>query len=73
MNNELKEALAGFKTAAEPIYCEPYGSGHINATYVCGLPGGRRYILQKINHNTFKDVPKLMHNIRIKSSSCVSI
>lgn len=68
MNNELKEALAGFKTAAEPIYCEPYGSGHINATYVCRLPGGRRYILQKINHNTFKDVPKLMHNIAAVTS-----
>lgn len=49
-------------------FCEggPYGSGHINDTFVAsydqaGAPV--RYIHQRINHRIFKDVPALMQNI----------
>jgi aminoglycoside phosphotransferase (APT) family kinase protein len=44
----------------------PYGSGHINDTFVVTLDqAGRpvRYILQRINQRVFKDVPALMENI----------
>lgn len=45
----------------------PYGSGHINDTFAltmdqAGTPV--RYILQRINHNIFRDVPALMENIQ---------
>ncbi|AWI10082.1 mucin desulfatase [Ereboglobus luteus] len=45
---------------------QPYGSGHINDTFVArfdqsGAPV--RYIFQKINQNIFKDVAALMDNI----------
>lgn len=53
-----------FRTLARPVSCEPYGSGHINATYRVQTEGGPDYILQKINHHIFKDVPALMANIR---------
>lgn len=33
----------------------PFGSGHINDTYLVEGAGGR-YILQRINTNTFQDV-----------------
>ena len=40
------------------------GSGHINESYlvITNLPG-TNYVLQKINHGIFKDIPALMENI----------
>ena len=45
----------------------PYGTGHINDTFVvvmdqAGTPV--RYILQRINHRIFTDVPALMENVQ---------
>lgn len=33
MSEALFEILRGFRLDAEPVSCEPYGCGHINATY----------------------------------------
>ncbi len=44
----------------------PYGSGHINDTFALRFAENhtsRRYILQRINHRVFKDIPSLMDNI----------
>ena len=45
----------------------PHGNGHINDTFLVTFAqaGDRpaRYILQRINHRIFKDVPALMENI----------
>ena len=52
--------LGRFRTAA------PYGSGHVNDTFAAEFDqAGKpvRYILQRINHRIFKDVPALMENI----------
>ena len=63
MNKSLLDILRGFQLDAEPVSCAPYGCGHINATYLAVTASGRRYILQKINHHTFRDVAGLMENI----------
>jgi hypothetical protein len=46
----------------------PYGSGHINDTYIVhfsGLGGKpRRYVAQRINDNVFKNVTALMANVQ---------
>ena len=63
MNKSLLNILRGFQLDAEPVSCAPYGCGHINATYLAVTASGRRYILQKINHHTFRDVAGLMENI----------
>ena len=63
MSEALFEILRGFRLDAEPVSCEPYGCGHINTTYLAVTASGRRYILQKINHHTFRDVAGLMENI----------
>lgn len=45
----------------------PYGSGHINDTFAITMANGGapvRYILQRINHRIFRDVPGLMENIQ---------
>jgi len=56
----------GFQCSGKFLEAKPYGSGHINDTYrVVFDEDGRevRYILQRVNHNIFKDVPALMDNI----------
>lgn len=63
MNENLFEVLCAFRLDAKPVSCEPYGCGHINVTYLAVTESGRRYILQKINSNTFRDVAGLMENI----------
>ena len=63
MNENLFEVLRAFRLDAKPVSCEPYGCGHINVTYLAVTESGRRYILQKINSNTFRDVAGLMENI----------
>lgn len=53
--------LPGAVTAAHP-----HGSGHINDTYAVSLQQAdrqRRYILQRINHRVFTNIPALMANI----------
>lgn len=63
MSENLFEVLSSFRLDAEPVSCTPYGSGHINVTYLAVTASGRRYILQKINHHTFRNVAWLMENI----------
>lgn len=63
MNEKLFAVLRSFRLDAEPVSCEPYGCGHINGSFLVVTASGRRYILQRINHHTFKDVAGLMENI----------
>ena len=63
MNENLFEVLRTFRLDAKPVSCEPYGCGYINVTYLAVTESGLRYILQKINNNTFRDVAGLMENI----------
>ena len=55
--------LSHYALDGSVISCERYGCGHINETYLGHTASGKRYILQKINHHIFKDVPGLMENI----------
>ncbi len=45
--------------------CQPTGKGHINDTLLVttDAPDSAGYILQRINHQIFTNVPKLMENI----------
>ena len=60
MMNEILAAWQWNGSVSEPV---PYGEGHINQTYaimVTSAQGAKRYILQKINTDTFKDPDGLM-------------
>ena len=63
----ISETVLGrFALFGDIINIYPYGSGHINDTYVVDMKiGGTaiRYLLQRINHEVFKDVAGLMDNI----------
>ena len=57
------ETVAGrFETAGEVAECVPFGSGHIHDTYRVTMDDGSRYLLQRINHEVFRDVAGLMRN-----------
>ena len=70
MNNEASRNLAkiasAFSLPGDFQGGEPYGSGHINDTFVVNFSQSGapvRYILQRINDRVFQDVPALMDNI----------
>ena len=60
-NEELQNALSQFSLKGEVKCCTPYGSGHINDTFL--VEAGRSYILQRINSEIFKKPKELMENI----------
>lgn len=62
INIEVIESI-DFKGKIKDI--RPFGNGHINDTFLvlCSQENSEnKYILQRINHNIFKDVEKLMEN-----------
>ncbi|UKJ06831.1 phosphotransferase enzyme family protein [Solitalea lacus] len=61
----IKEILSQFNIEGTIVEVTPFGSGHINDTYLLrneseNLPD---YLLQRINHAIFTDVPGLMNNV----------
>lgn len=59
----MEKVINQFQIKGHRIYCERYGFGHINTTYLLVTSAGRRYILQKINKHVFENIPALMENI----------
>jgi len=67
MEHDIKHIAENFNLASKLIRSEPFGSGHINDTYclTCEKDGRiSHYILQRINHEVFKNPPAMMENIR---------
>ena len=59
----MEQAAFHFATDGIPVFCELYGSGHINRTYLVETDTGARYILQRLSSVAFHDIPGLMSNI----------
>src|SRR3569623_1230811 len=64
-DTRINKLIAAFKIDAVNASVAPFGSGHINDTYrIKNIdPNGVDYLLQRINHHVFKDVPVLMQNL----------
>lgn len=61
---DLKEIVAKFAVKGEVETVTPLGNGLINDTYIVRTKGDApNYVLQRINHNIFKDVDVLQDNI----------
>ena len=64
---ELQEILAHFCTEGQVKAIRPYGSGHINDTFMltCELEDGsnKHYILQRMNDDIFRNPKELMENV----------
>ncbi len=61
---QATSVLANFKLDSPIMNIKPFGSGHINETYLVEYESERtKYILQKINNHVFTRVDLLMDNI----------
>lgn len=58
--DKLKRIYDTFVSSGRFISATPYGSGHINDTYLVKVDEDVEYIHQRINGNVFKDIPKLV-------------
>lgn len=64
---QIREAIANFNYTGRLKECRPFGSGHINDTFLLtfeiGDMGDMRVILQRMNGEIFKDPVEVMENI----------
>lgn len=68
LQKEQKKQIAEqFDIKGEIVAVKRFGSGHINDTFKVEVQSstGTSYLLQRINHNIFKDVDALMNNISV--------
>ncbi len=64
---DIRGAGAAFQIDGHLVEVAPYGSGHINDTFLAVYEqdgGRRRYILQRINHGIFQRPIQLMENVQ---------
>lgn len=61
--NKLKEIVSQFIGDDTNVEIKPLGKGHINDSYKV-VSGDKEYVLQRINHHIFKNVPELQNNIQ---------
>ncbi len=56
-----------FSIEGDVTEVSPFGSGHINDTYrvLTDSPTAKHYLLQRVNHHVFKDVPAVMQNMQL--------
>ena len=61
----ISEVVSNFNCEVDINSLKTYGSGHINDTYFIKNmnSSGCDYLLQRINHHIFKDVPQLSSNM----------
>lgn len=60
---KLNEIARQFALEGEVASIGPLGNGLINETFRVNTVGGPSYVLQRINHNIFRDVELLQNNI----------
>ncbi len=65
---KIEEAIAAFIAENNRLIEKRlYGNGHINDTFLlrCETPenGEKKYILQRMNHDIFRNPPQLMENV----------
>ncbi|QEM10701.1 phosphotransferase enzyme family protein [Mucilaginibacter rubeus] len=67
MSYNISKIVANFCIQGNIETIVPFGSGHINDTFRIKVtePQLSGYLLQRINHHVFKNVPELMNNIRM--------
>ena len=59
----MQDIINAFKLEGQPVKSIPFGSGHINQTWLVETDHPHRYILQKVNTGVFPNGAGLMNNI----------
>ena len=66
MDHKFINIISHFLPTDLVISISPHGEGHIHETYLLEtMHHNPDYILQKINHNIFRNIPGMMNNIEI--------
>lgn len=67
MLHNIAQIVSNFCIEGDIAAIVPYGSGHINDTFHLKNtdPGLSGYLLQRINHHVFENVPALMRNVQL--------
>ena len=65
---EYASIIAHFDIKENITECRPYGAGHINSTFLLTADNGKKYILQAINTDVFRDPEGVMQNLSIVSA-----
>lgn len=70
MDNKLKQIASSFLIDGTVASVTPLGDGLINDTYLVKTaePSAPNYVLQRINHHIFTNVPRLQKNIEAVTS-----
>ena len=65
MGYDFTDIIKHFNISGDVLEVKPFGSGHINDTFLIktSAENGTEYLLQKINHFVFKDIGGLMNNM----------
>jgi hypothetical protein len=66
MGDDLTSIARQFRLRGEVVGVAPLATGHINDTFILTARDRERtvrYLLQRINHDVFKDPPQMMENI----------
>lgn len=64
--DKVNNFLNRFNFKGDFVSIEPFGSGHINSTYIAEFVdegNTKHYIIQKVNTNVFKNIDELMENV----------
>ncbi|UOG77384.1 aminoglycoside phosphotransferase family protein (plasmid) [Hymenobacter tibetensis] len=66
----LTDVLPSFRVQGKVEKVMPFGSGHIHDTFYVETQAATspNYLLQRVNHHVFKDVPAVMANIHLVTS-----
>lgn len=62
MEQKIKNVFRKFDDSTVVVSYKELASGHINDTYLINTTKDIKYVLQRINHGVFKDVPGLISN-----------
>ncbi len=65
---QLARLANQFRMEGNVLDIAPFGSGHINDTYRVNTDAADSYLLQRINHHVFRNVPALMDNMELVTS-----
>ena len=60
---EYTDIVRCFDIDENIVECRPYGAGHINSTFLLTAENGKRYLLQAVNTEVFRDPEGVMENI----------
>ncbi len=66
---EVQELVSKFIADGNVVSVVPFGNGHINDTFKVVLDTDEPFLLQRVNHNVFKDVKGMMRNIQLRKKA----